>query len=897
MNKKAGVAPLKTPAKILKEAAVERIAALPIAKVRPEKYRQAESKASREATLAVGQKDFAAAAAANQRQMLNHYMYREAIRVRDESQKIRTYLTSFNRKKKRAAIGKAGEQYLDAIDIILEGTSFRQRSLRGLEKLDSLAEFITSLEAAGEPVVVPQKLRDEANLENYKNMTIDELRGMRDGIKNLDHLARFKNKLKSKAQEREIQSVVQQIRDRAEAISKRKDADNWQNPEGIEKGLNGLRWVSASLTKVEFVLKWLDGEVAGLAHEHLFQPIADAQNAAHDMRKEMHEKIFKPLEKMPKGQKARWNSKVNFLGQKMRGRDVIAVALNMGNEGNIARLTDGYEDRGWTEEKVRDALNDWMTKEDWDTVQMIWDEINVMYQPLSDVKQRLTGIRPPKVEAMSFETPHGTYEGGYYPIVYDENRSYEADVHNQSKTALFENNYFRPEATASASEARVAGTVRRPLKLNIDILGQHIFENIHFITHAEAVFNADKLVQHPDFRAVVTEQMGSAVYKRLRPWLQTIANDAVALEEQSMVDPMIRYLQGGVSIVAMGFNLGTSAMQLFGTFTTIDAIGPKYWMRGLSRSYAGLGYDWKKVAEHWKYADEKSGELRHLTSVFDRDIRNLSDQAFGKLGPSRFLGILGIEKAKIKRFQQSAFLPIAYVQKTVNQATWWGAYEKAIDEGRDEQGAINFADAIVRQSQSGGGTKDLAAIQRGGPAKQTLALFYTFFSVLYNRLEDVVRVSGMQKKSVPEMAARLAVLLVIPAMFEGWARDEGPDEDEEEEYLWWLAKRVALYGITTLPLVRDVVNGYLGEFGYNYSPIGTGLNTAVRALKSIEKYREEGELTDSQMKALVKTFGLFMKLPVSSIFKAYQYNKKLEEEGFESTKEKVSEAIFGVRKD
>jgi hypothetical protein len=550
----------------------------------------------------------------------------------------------------------------------------------------------------------------------------------------------------------------------------------------------------------------------------------------------------------------------------------------MGNQGNIDRVVNGEAEFGWTEEKVMEFLDDWMDKADWDAVQTIWNEINVLYKPLSDVKQRLTGIRPPKVEALPFETKHGWYDGGYYPAIYDPDKSRISQEHQQNKTAIFENNYIKPEATASASEMR-QGVGGRPLLFRLDGIGQHLYETIHFITHAEAVYNADKIIQHPDFERLVKEKFGNDMYNTLRPWLKTVANDAIALQEQSMIDGTMKHVRDGVSIVAMGLNLGTSMMQLFGTFTTIDAIGPKYWMIGLMKSYAPLTYNWRRVGEHWKFANEKSGEMRHLTSVFDRDIRNMENQAFGKTGL----------KGRLARTRQKAFLPIAYVQKIVNQSTWHGAYEQALDQGKSEEHAVNYADAIVRQAQAGGGTKDMAVVQRGGPTQQIFYMFGTFFNVLYNRLQDVVRVSGISKKSVPEVTARLSVMLVMSVMMEEWMRGGEPDDDEE--WYEWAGKRVALYGVTTIPILRDIASGALGDYGYNVSPVGSAFRKMVQAAGGIEKYLEENEMTEAQWKALVTSFGVLTKLPINALWKGIKYAERAGEGDLNNP---VRELIFGV---
>ena len=72
---------------------------------------------------------------------------------------------------------------------------------------------------------------------------------------------------------------------------------------------------------------------------------------------------------------------------------IWTIALNMGNDGNKAKLLAGY---GWTEAQVMAELNKFMTKEDWDLAQRIkasggkvWfsPELRVIYWPRGRVSK------------------------------------------------------------------------------------------------------------------------------------------------------------------------------------------------------------------------------------------------------------------------------------------------------------------------------------------------------------------------------------------------------------------------------------------------------------------------------------------------------------------------------
>lgn len=161
----------------------------------------------------------------------------------------------------------------------------------------------------------------------------------------------------------------------------------------------------------------------------------------------------------------------------------------------------------------------------------------------------------------------------------------------------------------------------------------------------------------------------------------------------------------------------------------------------------------------------------------------------------------------------------------VDYPTWMGAYNKALAEGKAPADAVNYADSIIRTSQTAGGLKDMSAAQMN----ETMApfmMFYSFFNVLYNIERQIA--GGLKEngiKDVPQAAARVFMVMALPTIIENIYKDKWPDEDEDEDgrisgwdYTKWTAEKTALFAVSSIPLMRDVV-GVASGFGYSMTPM------------------------------------------------------------------------------
>src|SRR5699024_391243 len=136
--------------------------------------------------------------------------------------------------------------------------------------------------------------------------------------------------------------------------------------------------------------------------------------------------------------------------ESLYGHQILAVALNVGHEGNLRKLLLG---EGWAHPdnpdsislanpKIRAVLSK-MTKSDRELVQRIWEHMALLYPTRADVHRKTTVLRPPRVQASPVTTESGEFRGGYYPVKYDSVRSrMAADV--QERADAMADSWFTP---------------------------------------------------------------------------------------------------------------------------------------------------------------------------------------------------------------------------------------------------------------------------------------------------------------------------------------------------------------------------------------------------------------------------------------------------------------------
>lgn len=817
---------------LYRRAAKEVIDAAAPRKIVPGDYIRASKKASRAAFVAMSKGDYVEAAIQNQHGLQNHYLYLEAVKARDEIDKIVKYAKKFDTDAVRKAMGKAqigGGDYLVQIDNILNRYEFRKVPIVELERRETLSEWIARETLEGRHPAIDPVLVDEARRINFASVPMTELRAIYDAVRNIEHLAREVNKLSYKKMKVDFAQAKAELTDAAAnnlglVVGQFSDS---AKPRTVRLREYLQSWDSM-LNRPEMLFMWLDGDnVDGPWHRYIWNPLKESQHALNDDMK----KIAKAMEQIVTGQSRDWQ---NSLRQEVKldardilrtRKDLIGIALNLGNEKNRRLALYSLEDRdihgnilGGGAERLDRVLQK-LNAQDWAFVQKVWDMLDTMRPEIGAIHKRLTGLELQWVEATPFTTvDEGGNEhqlkGGYFPLVA---ANYER-VQSLQQADIFEESYTHATTSHGFTIARTGATYA--LDFNWDkILTSHLAKVVKDYTHREAVLAANKILNDPEIRRTLGATLGENHEVMFRQWLKDIANDTNRniADGMSAFDRAFTTTRANVVAAAMGFKATVHIMQLVSGGVSMDRVHPKY----LHKALLQFMYDGVAMTRE---AREESGELRNRAQTMDRDIGLQLDKLAGK-------------NTLLANAQRWGFWGIGFADGITATVTYQGAKAQALAEGKGLERAILEAEAAVRLTQGAGSIMDQAAVSRSRNGFLRMAtMFYGYMSAQYAIQRDIAhQVKGVV--DLPKALAREFFVILVPLLLAEAIVLRGPvgdDDPEWSDYATWALRKAMLAPFMTVPFARDAASAidYAIEHGKSndlrFTPIFTFLEKAYR---------------------------------------------------------------------
>ena len=870
-------APVTDAVPALRSQVADDIRGLPLNRVEPHRFQQAEAKAGRLAYEAARAQDFAKAQFWKRKQLLNHLYYGEARKAVERADNIARYAGKFERPGIRARLGKSGQMYLDQIDNLMEQYEFRRVGEKALAKRQSLVSWIESQkDAKGEDadrragmLQIDERVLERAGKTNYRQLSLDELEAVADAMAQIDHLSLTKTKLLASLRQRTFEETKEDV---IAAIGSHHaittDTFDYAPESFFKSARDVIVGFDAKHVRPEFLFRWLDGDQeTGVVQETFFAPIVGAENAEHKMLREAHVKLDAIMSKVgtPK-ERAKWFSEriiVPGIPQSpFTKSNILSLALNWGNEDNRTAIRDGHK---WTDQQVARILKT-LTAADLAMVQELWDLIDSYWPEIAELQREMTGLVPAKVERVKFTVRSADGQdvqmnGGYYPLKYDSKRSFVAFSREQKANVkeLFGTNNISPQTKKGHTIERV-GSGGQVVSLDLGVLTGHIQNVVHDLTHRRALLDVDRLLNDKDVRAAIEGTAGKAAYKQLDPWLVNIASDR--RDPAGAGERLVARARTGATVVNMGWKVTTAIVQPLGYLQTIELIGAKWTMRGVTATM-GTPAEMKRTIE---MILEKSEAMRNRQTSFDREVRDLYKKMAAK-GP-------------VSDVQQSFFYFTGLMDMVVAMPTWYGAYLKSMETMApgDEAAAVAYADAMVRQSQGSGSAKDLAQVQQGSEYHRMFTMFYSYFSVLYNLMRRSVdrNVVNAETRNLPKFAASMALLWFAPAVLSELIAARGPGDDEDP--LEWAAWKLAKYPLSSIVFVRDIVNAQ-GPDAYDYelSPVVAAGKTLAGTLNTAREVAvaavtdDEVEITRADLKEAAMTAGYWGKLPARQMWITGEY--------------------------
>ena len=275
---------------------------------------------------------------------------------------------------------------------------------------------------------------------------------------------------------------------------------------------------------------------------------------------------------------------------------IICMALNWGNATNRARLCNGLE---MSEERVMELFQKFLTQNDWNFVQAMWDHIEEFGDPVSEVMEKLYGLPMKRVEAEAFTVDLGNgtglkMRGGYYPIKYDPKKSKKQSEFEQMEEAMSMGGAsvmgFGMGNTKGRAGVEYKGN--GPLLLELGVAHAHIEGMLHIIHSKLPVRDAYKVVNNKLVAAQIEDTFGKDMYDMIKENVLSCWQSPIRPNE--LYESMAGKLRSRTISAIMKYRISTALLnfanvvymsQEIGFVNTLDAVVDYYKNRSLNQEF------------------------------------------------------------------------------------------------------------------------------------------------------------------------------------------------------------------------------------------------------------------------------------------------------------------------
>lgn len=700
------------------------------------------------------------------------------------------------------------------------------------------------------------------------DLSLSELRDVYDAIKILARQGRTQDALIGMLHEQELNQAV------AEAVAPMASLSETKHITADERNRlpGALRsWFRDSLANMK-VMRYLFDAADGYRADHdgpnsrlIVQPLQRAASQEQELFRSFGTSLRTLLEPITSrgmhktfsidGVRMLPDVEREFGGQWTMER-VLSVALNMGNDGNLAALQRGYN---WNTQDL-ELITRRITSAEWRFVQSVWDLLDQLYPVINATYEKMYGIPLKRVEAKPFTVVSADGEtinmrGGYYPLKFDKRfsetaqRNADFDVLNSQEAIL-----RTPNPKSGMTQERKGAGI--PPLLSLSVLTSHVADSIHYGTHTLPLLDAYRIVKRPEYRRAMQRAFGDEAYAQVVPWLRSIARpDRTKIDG---INKMFEFLARRGSLAAMGFSFRIALLQTTSIPQSMAEVGTGAFLRG---AYHMLVHP----LESW-------GTIRELSPYMVSRSRNMERDVADRLKPFR-------EGTKIfgSKWEEAAFAMIQAMDAIVAYPTWMAKYNDAIGKGIDQAKAITLADDAVIRAQGSGLTMDTTALMRKPGAARLFTMFMSFAMNWQNRqryylagFRESLR-TGQSEIGTARFLSHFALEWLAPPMLTllliGMGRDGQPPEPEE------VGMELLGYWLMGVPIVREIPALFEYNKKFGDSAAFKGLNAVVTATRGGMKIAA-GEASDEQfyrtMKSTLDAIGFVAGVPTAPIWRTVE---------------------------
>jgi len=520
--------------------------------------------------------------------------------------------------------------------------------------------------------------------------------------------------------------------------------------------------------------------------------------------------------------------------------NVMAMVHNAGNKSNWTVLAKGY---GMEPEALMKWLHKNTDKEMWDRAQKMGDEFKGLAKQADGVYERITGANIEKIKLEPVQTPFGTYEGWYHPLIRDPLRQ-EIWLQDQAgqwtrqpagrKISVYDDLDNFHISTANGYTKRRTGAVY-PLDLNADVIPSRLKQIIHDIAFRETLLEADKVFSNKAFKGEVIKRYGAHYEDLLQPYLQHLAGaESISSRAASKAAQISEFLRQNTISTYIGFNPFTALKHGPTAWVmSMGEVGAKSFLHAVGTLYGKSPELGLKNAEFaMKYSEELQRRERHWQDTIAGEHASLE----------------GSKNLRQKVIEKGSWL-VAQSDMLSAKPTWVAEYNNGLAKGLPHGESIDLADRAVRRAHgSTAATNQPALVRGGGPLHGWLTSVYGFFGTAMQRrieiahqLNDTYHLVGEGKineaaRTVPGIAADVFTYVVWPTIVEEWVT--GLNTDDRRGWGTHLVSGAFMGLSSSVLYLRDLMHAFVTGHDPGVGLLSSPLHDLNNMLRDFKRGKE-----------------------------------------------------------
>jgi GNAT superfamily N-acetyltransferase len=664
--------------------------------------------------------------------------------------------------------------------------------------------------------------------KDFDNLSVNEFRDFHNALVTLNHNGRDEKKIEAQGNAADLAEVKSNLTNSLDRYKEK--AYDFQSGKRIEvahKPRQFMRNAVVSHLGMETLLDNIDRyDSRGPWNQYVYRPLIEGANTEASLIRETGAKLRQVRDLADMKEMIPTTSPFidpqTGLQKKLSREGLRSVLLNMGNKSNFHKLAGGWfnasdmakaDPKVWKAElnQFKQQITDWAhgsaMKEDWDWAQKIWDTLADLGDKSDRMYRQLSGVAPERLKVEPIDTPHGTYDGGYYPLqrhpLYGQDESLR-------KGDLMGEGFYRSMTAEGYTKKRTGALY--PLALNLDQLPNTIAQIIHNVALRPAAVEVGKLVYDTKLNQSLKMKLGEEYANMFQPWLKDIVNSR-NFSANKTLNTLFRsmdLLRSNIQVSLIGLNPSTvlkhGPTAMASSIAELGVGGVPHFVNALRSLYA---VNDETGLSNVNFAKTKSEEMQRR---FQSWVETLTGSH------QEMLNGTGTWKQYQNWMAEMATKPVAYSDMLSSTSMWLAKYKMEMQEHGVEGDAVYAADKSVRRAHGSTATPARPDVLRT-PALRWFTGFMTFMNDLLNRnIETLWRAGeavGMAKEGqygqamsqVPNLMGRVLAYTIAPAVIEELVTGQTNSQNEG-----WGYKAASAIGHTLsagVIGVRDIVDALI----------------------------------------------------------------------------------------